>query len=306
MSGSENAAPQATSDRPAWAWPVLLSAVIAVSTGALFVRLAEPAPALAKAAWRCSLATLVLLAIGRSSTLRAWAAAARGDRWRLIGAGALLALHFGTWVLSLSYTTVTSSMVLVSTVPAWTAVLAPWFGQERTSKRQWQGIGLCAIGIGVLAFWPEADSAARPAIATNPLLGSLLALTGAISFAMFLILGRDVQRRVPSLVYLSGTYGSAAVFLLLACLISSTHLVGFPTATYGWLIALALVPQLIGHTGYNLALRFFTAATVSILLVGEPIFGSLFAWLILAEPPGAGELVGGAFLLVGILRAARG
>lgn len=305
MNSTDHASAPVSEQRPAWAWPVLLTAVLAVSTGALFVRLADPAPALVKAAWRCTLASLVLLAIGRSSTFRAWGAASRSDRKRLIVAGFLLALHFATWVLSLSYTTVTSSMVLVSTVPAWTAILAPWLGQERTTSRQWQGIGLCAIGIAILALWPEADPLARPAIATRPLLGSLLALTGAVSFALFLIIGRDVQRRMPSLAYLTGTYGSAAAFLLLACAIARLPLFGFPTETYGWLIALALVPQLIGHTGYNLALRFFSAATVAILLVGEPIFGSVMAWLVLAEPPGTGELIGGAFLLAGILRAAR-
>lgn len=293
--------------RPTWAWPLLLVAVLAVSTGALFVRLAEPAPAMTKAAWRCTIAALVLLAIGREATARAWAQASPVTRRQLILAGFILAVHFATWILSLSYTTVTSTMVLGSTAPAWTALLAPRLIGERTSRAQWQGIALCAIGIGILAAWPDATGASSSArIASNPLLGNLLALAGAISFSLFLIVGRTAQRRVAGLPYLGVTYASAAVFLILGCLVLRLPLAGFEASTYGWLIALALVPQLIGHSGYNLALRFFSAATVSILLIGEPIIGTFLAWLFLAEPPTAGEILGGVFLLLGIVRAARG
>jgi len=233
--------------------------------------------------------------------------------------GGLLALHFATWILSLSYTSVTSSLVLVTTTPAWTALLAPFLIKEKTSARQWQGIGLCAIGIAILAFWkPETIPVDDPALAdglvdgficTGPdtsTLGNILALAGAISFSLFLINGRVVQKRVAALPYLTASYGSAAAFLLLGCAIMDMPLWGFPAETYTWLIALALVPQLLGHSGYNLALRHFSAATVSITLVGEPIFGSIMAWAALGEVPGAPEWLGGAFLLVGIVRAARG
>ncbi|MAW60944.1 MAG: hypothetical protein CMJ94_08925 [Planctomycetes bacterium] len=305
QSGEARSSP---SERPRWAWPLLFAAVLAVSTGALFVRLADPAPAMAKAAWRCTIAALVLLAVGHQATARAWAEASPRTRRQLILAGFVLAVHFGTWILSLSYTTVTSTMVLGSTAPAWTALLAPRLIGERTTRAQWQGILLCGVGIALLAFWPDASPGGDSAgpTASQPLLGNLLALAGAISFSLFLIVGRTAQRSVPALPYLGIAYAGAAVFLILGCLLLGLPLTGFDARTYGWLLALALVPQLIGHSGYNLALRFFSAATVSILLIGEPIFGTVLAWLFLAEPPTTGELLGGVFLLLGIVRTARG
>lgn len=291
--------------RPTWAWPLLLTAVLAVSTGALFVRLADPAPAMAKAAWRCSIAALVLLIVGRQATARAWAEASPRTRRQVVLAGFVLAVHFSTWILSLSYTTVTSTMVLGSTAPAWTALLAPRLIGERTTRAQWQGILLCAIGIALLAFLPGGATDEPSEAASQPWLGNLLALGGAISFSLFLIVGRTAQKQVAALPYLAIAYSSAALFLILGCLLLGLPLTGFPTETYGWLLALALIPQLIGHSGYNLALRFFSAATVSILLIGEPIVGTFLAWIFLAEPPTQAEILGGIFLLLGIVRAAR-
>lgn len=296
---------QAKEARPSWAWPLLMVAVLAVSTGAIFVRLAEPAPAMAKAAWRCTIAALVLLLVGRQATARAWAAASSRTRQLLVLAGFVLAVHFATWILSLSYTTVTSTMVLGSTAPAWTALLAPRLIGERTTRAQWQGILLCAVGIGLLAFWPDAAHDATRESASLPWLGNLLALGGAISFSLFLIVGRTAQRSVPALPYLAIAYASAAIFLIVGCLLLGLPLTGFPAETYTWLLALALIPQLIGHSGYNLALRFFSAATVSVLLIGEPIVGTFLAWIFLAEPPTQAEILGGVFLLLGIVRAAR-
>lgn len=293
------------SARAAWAWPVLIGAVFAVSTGALFARLADPAPALAKAAWRCTLAAGVLFALGGRSTLRTLAATAPADRRRLAWAGLLLAIHFGTWILSLDYTTVTSSLVLFTTAPVWTALLAPWLLGEATSRRQWQGIALCSVGITVLAGFGAPGSGAE-ATASAPMLGNALALAGAISFSLFLIIGRGLQRRMPALPYLTGAYGGAALALIAGCLVLGLPLTGYDGDTWLWLVLLALVPQLIGHSGYNLALRHLAAATVSIMLVGEPIFGSLLAWLVLGEAPGAAEIAGGVLLLAGTLRAARG
>jgi drug/metabolite transporter (DMT)-like permease len=287
---------QSGAHAPRWAWPVLLAGVLAVSTGALFVRLADPAPALAKAAWRCGIAALALFLIGRRSALRHLANLPSREKRLMLAAGALLAVHFGTWIQSLAYTSVTSSLVLVTTTPIWTALLAPWLLREATSKRQWQGIFACLIGILVLAQGElQVEGLAW--------LGDLLALAGALSFALFLIVGRRLQRSLAPLPYLLGAYGIAAVLLAATCLISGQALLSFPAETYRWLILLALVPQLIGHSAYNLSLRHFSAATVSITLVGEPIFGSLLAWGILREIPSPSTLLGGGILLLGIVWA---
>ncbi len=269
---------------------------MAVSTGALFVRFADPAPPMAKAAWRCGLAAIFLLLIGRRSALRPLGKLPRKQQWRLALAGLFLALHFATWILSLSYTSVASSLFLFTTAPIWTAILGAAFFGQRATRNEWLGSVVCLTGAGVLG-WGEL------AVGSDALLGDALALAGAITFAVFLILGRELQKQVPGMSYLIATYGSAALFLIGGCLILGYPLAGYPTPTYGWLLLLAVVPQMLGHSAYNLSLRHFSAATVSITLAGEPVIGTLLAWVFLAEALTAATLVGGSILLAGIFLA---
>jgi drug/metabolite transporter (DMT)-like permease len=275
---------------------LLLGGVMAVSTGALLIRYADPAPPMAKAAWRCGLAAIFLILLGRRSALQPLARLPRKQLRRLVVAGFFLALHFATWILSFSYTSVASSLFLVTTAPIWTALLAPLFIGERTTRAQWMGSIICLAGAGVLG-WGEIS------VGADALLGDLLAVVGALSFAVFLILGRELQKQVPGMSYLIATYSSAALFLVVGCLTLGYPLAGYPTPTYGWLLLLALVPQMLGHSAYNLSLRYFSAATVSIALAGEPVIGTLLAWMFLHESMPPTTMVGGAIMLAGIFLA---
>ncbi|NQU47672.1 MAG: DMT family transporter [Planctomycetes bacterium] len=288
--------PQQQLARPKWAWPLLLCGAMAVSTGALFIRFSDPAPPMAKAAWRCGLAAIFLLMIGRRRALRPLVKLPRRQQRRLVLAGFFLAVHFATWILSLSHTSVASSLFLVNTVPIWTALIAPFVIAEATRRNQWIGSLICMFGTGILG-WGEFS------LSDNALFGDLLALAGAISLAMFLILGRELQKAIPGLSYLIATYGSAALFLIAGCLLLNYPLAGYPTPTYFWLFLLALIPQMLGHSAYNISLRHFSAATVSIALVGEPVMGTFLAWLFLSEMLTATTLIGGGILLVGIIVA---
>jgi len=88
--------------------------------------------------------------------------------------------------------------------------------------------------------------------------------------------------------------------LLLAVTVTGTSLGGYAPATYGAMVALACVPQLIGHVSLNWALRFLPATMVTVAVLGEPVGASLLAWMTLGEAPAALELGGGALMLLGI------
>lgn len=275
---------------------MLLCGAVAVSTGALFIRYADAAPPMAKAAWRCALAAIFLLLLGRRKVVQPLARLSSKQRWRLLLAGFFLALHFATWIQSLSLTSVASSLFLVNTVPIWTAMLAPIFISERTTRAQWIGATTCLVGAAVLG-WGEIS------VGGTALVGDALAIAGAICWAGFFILGRDLQKQVSGYCFLFTTYASAALFLIAGCLLLQLPMAGYPPATYGWLLLLALVPQMIGHSAYNLSLRHFPAATVSITVTAEPVLGTLLAWIFLAETLAAPTLLGGAILLGGIYLA---
>jgi len=276
---------------------VLSIGVISVSFAAIFIRLAE-APPLVIAAYRLCLASLIIVPV-------AWARSGselrRLSRQNIIMAllsGAFLALHFGLWITSLSYTSVATSVVLVTANPIFVAIASYFLFQEKLSKQTILGIVMSLIGSVLIGYgnWRLGPSS---------LFGGILALLGALAVAGYLLIGRRLRRSIGLLSYISLVYSSAAVLLLLSTLAFGYRLVGYSTTTYVMLVLLAVVPQLIGHSSLNWSLRFVPATLVTIAVLGEPVGATALAFLILNEAPTLSEICGGILILVGIFIAFR-
>ncbi|MEW5940933.1 MAG: DMT family transporter [Chloroflexota bacterium] len=295
-------------------------AILAVSTASIFIRLAQKdAPSLVIAAVRLALASLILLpAAFHSSANRAQLKSLSRADWTLaILSGLFLSVHFASWITSLEYTTVVASVVLVSTGPLWVAVLSPLFLREFPSRWVWNGmflalvgtiiVGLgdsCAIllsgGSGATAVEGLSCPPLSDLLAGSAFLGNFLALVGAWTVAGYLMIGRRLRARMDLVPYVFVVYSVAALALIVYMLVAGQSPFGYQPLTYVWLLALALVPQLIGHSTYNWALRYLPASLVSVTTLGEPIGSAILALLILGEIPPALTLVGGAFILGGI------
>ena len=269
---------------------------MAVSTAATLIRLAE-APALAIAFWRCAIASALLFLASRGR----WRAELGGlearERWLAVAAGFFLALHFASWIRSLEYTTVASSTLLVNTGPIWVGLLTPLLSRDSIGRSLW--IALSFAGSAIVA-------GGDLRLGDGALLGDALALFGAITVGLYLLAGRRLRARLSLLPYTALCYGVAAGFLAIFALVSSTPLVGFGAATWGWILAIALVPQLLGHTACNWALRWIPAALVSVTQLGDVIGSTILAAVVLSERPPAAIFWGGPMILLGIAWAARG
>jgi drug/metabolite transporter (DMT)-like permease len=276
----------------------LVSGVLAVSTGAIFARLSE-APPLVTAAYRVGLATLTLLPFAWWKAGRELRQLSARDYGLAALSGLCLALHFATWISSLSYTSVANSVVLVNTNPVWVALLTPLVTPDRLSRRVWQSVGLSVTG-GVIIGWGDLAPGSRA------LLGDSLALAGGWAAAGYLLLGRRLRARLSLLAYVTVCYGSAAVFLWTAVLASRLPVTGFPAATWWALLGMALISQNVGHTSYNFALRFFSASVIAVSLLGEPIGSSALAWLLFGERLTWLKAAGATLILGGIYVAATG
>jgi drug/metabolite transporter (DMT)-like permease len=119
--------------------------------------------------------------------------------------------------------------------------------------------------------------------------------------AGYLLSGRVARQSLDLCAYSFGVYSTAAVALLLCCLLTGTPLLGFSRETYLALVLLAIIPQLIGHTTFNWTLKFLTPATVAVLILGEPIGATILAYIILGETLSLLKAVGLVVLGVGIL-----
>jgi len=293
---------------------VLAIGILAVSTASIFIRYAnEYAPSLVIAAWRLSLASLVLAPIAVTRHRAELSTLRRRELGLALLSGLLLAIHFATWISSLAYTTVASSVVLVSTVPLWVALFSPITIKEPLTRPVLIGMILALLG-GVIVGMSDSCSwqAGRLAcpswsefIQGKAFLGDLLALVGAVAAAGYLLIGRSLRVRVSLISYVFVVYGMAAIALIVIMLTAGGRPFGYPPITYIWFLLLALIPQLLGHSTYNWALGYLSAAYVSIALLGEPIGSTILAYFLLNETPTLLKIIGAVLIMVGIYVASR-
>ena len=276
---------------------VLALGVFSVSWGAILVRLAA-APALWVGAFRLFAASLILtpFALSRSSVeLRQMS---RRDLGLIAASGIFLGVHFATWISSLSYTSVASSVALVSTTPLFVGLAARFLFGQRVSSQMFLGIALAALGAAIIG-WGDLRTSGEA------IWGDSLALLGAVTVAAYFLIGRNLRRRISLLAYVTPTYWTATVVLGLALLLSGQPVLGYPVETYRMVLLLALGPQILGHSSFNWALGYLSPTFVTVMILGEPVGSTILAYLVLHERPSALKLLGGAVILIGIYLCSR-
>ena len=267
-----------------------------MSTGAIFARLAD-APALVTAAYRVGLAALIL------TPLAVWKAADELRRLSLrdillaMLSGLFLALHFAAWISSLDFTAVANSVVLVNTIPLWVGLLNPLIAQDRIKKATVISILLSVIGGAIIGFGDFATGG-------KALRGDLLALAGGVFAAIYLLLGRNLRRKLSLLSYVAVCYGSAALILWLVVLLLNLPITGYSSRTVAAFWAMALISQILGHSSYNWALKWFSTSLVAVALLGEPIGSTILAYILFDEGLTWLKFGGGVIILFAIYIAA--
>ncbi len=294
---------------------VLFFAILAASSAAIFIRFAQVgAPSLVIAAGRLCLASLILTGFVLPNRWSEISHLKPSYLWLMFLSGFLLAVHFASWINSLALTSVASSVVLVATTPLWVALFAPLVLHEKIGKYPAIGLAVALAGTIFVGASEICEVQLSGIACGNPfetvggsgLLGNFLALVGAWCAAFYLMIGRTVRLSVSLMVYTWVVYGTAALFLLVMVIAAGQSVVGYSTEIYLWILALALVPQLIGHSLFNWSLKYVPAAFVAIALLGEPVASTILALFILGEAPTLLELAGGLIILTGIYLSSRG
>lgn len=274
----------------------LVLGVFAVSTGAIFARLAD-APALVIAAYRLGLASILLAPITWWKARDELLNLSMRELGLALISGLFLAMHFATWISSLNYTSVANSVVLVNTNPLWVGLLTPLIAREKIKRAAVLSIIISVIG-GVIIGLGDFTTAKQA------LWGDGLALIGSICAAIYLLLGRNLRRKLSLLSYIFVCYGSAALILWAIVILLNLPVTGFSTETVTAFWAMALISQLIGHTCYNWALKWFSASLIAISLLGEPIGSTILAYILFDEGLTWWKVIGGIIILCAIYIAA--
>lgn len=277
-------------------WPIVFTGILAISSASILIRLAD-APSLTIAAYRVTLAALCLTpwVLRERSAVPDKTAIPWGP---LFLSGLFLALHFAFWIESLKKTTVASSVTLVSISPVFTAIFSSFFFKEHPHPLMRAAIGVCIAGTACVAGFDFR-------IGVHFLMGDLMALLGALMASGYFLAGRYVRRTLPLPTYIFGSYGTAGGVLIAFCVLSRTPLHGFSFKTSAILVLLALVPQLIGHTSFNWALKHLSATAVAAFTLGEPLGATALAFVLFNETVTLPKALGLGLLATGIALSAR-
>ena len=273
----------------------LAFAQLAVGAAAIFARFAlTGAGALAVSAGRLTIAALVLLAIAlvrrdgfEPRSPRVWAV--------FVAAGIALAVHFGSWIWSLEYTSVAISVLLAATVPVWSALYDAATRGYRLSAPALLSFAAGGAGLVLVVGW----NVTRPPVAGHQVLGAVLAIASAIALSAYFVLVREVRDSFGTRAIVTQTYTWAALSLIVASLAAHQAPPRLSdTLAWGGILAMALVSQLLGHTALNAALRWFTPSAIGFTILLEPVVAALLAFAIFGERLTA-IAIGGGLLVLG-------
>ena len=267
--------------------------IIAISTASIFVKLCD-APALIIATYRMMLASLILMPF--APYRKPWRGWERNEMGWLLLSGFFLSLHFAFWIASLKYTSVASSVVLVTTHPIFVAIGGWLFLKEKINLNLVLGIAFSVLGSGLISYGDMT-------LSKEALMGDGLALLGAMAASGYLLVGRKMRKERDLFSYIFPVYSTAGLILILFSLIFQKPFWGYSSATYLFLFLLALVPQLIGHTTFNWALKYLPAPLVAIAILGEPVGSTILAFFVLGEGLTPLKIIGGILIFAGILVA---
>ncbi len=270
---------------------VLAIAVTAISWASILILLSGAQP-IAVAFWRTAIAAAALSPLLVIEKRNNSYAPSTKEAVLMVISGIALATHFMTWIESLYLTTVAASTTLVSTYPIFTLVMGRLIN-EGIGKRSIVGALTAFMGV-VLITVPEFY------VNMKALIGDLLALAGAMSGAVYFLIGRFIRVKASLAMYTVPVYGVSAATTLIVGLIMHTRFWPYPPYTWFYILMIVLGPMLLGHTLLNYSLKYSRAITVTTSTLGEPIGASLLALVIFHQVPSALTIVGIAVTLLGI------
>ena len=272
---------------------LLFIGISAASSASILIKLCD-APALIISTYRMVFASLMLLPFAyHQKVWKDWGRS--GIRWLAVS-GVFLSLHFAFWISSLKYTSVASSVVLVSTHPVFVGIGSWLFLKEHVGIKLILGIVLSILGSALISLGDMS-------LAKGALVGDGLALLGAITAAGYFLVGRKMRKGQDLLSYIFPVYSTSAIALVLLALLWENPFFGYSSSNYLLFFLLALIPQLIGHTAFNWALKYIPASLVAITVLGEPVGSTILAFFILGEGLTPWKILGGISIFLGILIA---
>ncbi|MBS3994486.1 MAG: DMT family transporter [Alkaliphilus sp.] len=266
--------------------------VVFVSFSAILTKMSD-APPLIIAAYRLAFTVLLLLPAVIKSKIPEIKNIDKKSFNICMISGVFLALHFATWITSISYTSIASAVVLVNTHPIFIVIASYLLFKEKVSRKAFAGIMIAIVGSIII-------STGNSTLGTNVLLGDILALLGAVFIAGYLLIGRVARQKLTVTTYTFLVYLSSLITLLIMVLIAEIPLFPYSGKDLLIFLGLAVFCTLLGHSIFNWALAHVTPTFISTAVLGEPVGAIIWAMIFFAEFPTLWQYAGSGIIMLGI------
>lgn len=271
----------------------LVIGVLAVSTSAIFVKLiSAPAPVIAF--YRLFFSTVLIAPFFFAKSLGEVKGMLKKDWIFSLLAGVFLAFHFILWFESLNFTSVASSVVLVTLQPLFAFIGTYFFFKEKVSKIAIISGGIAIVG-SVIISWGDFQ------ISGLALFGDVLALVACALVTANFLMGQEIRKRHSLTLYTFIVYGSSSLTLFIYCLLLKYPLAPYPLSDWYYFLLLAIIPTLLGLSLLNWSIKWVSANTISVVILFEPVGAIILAYYILHEKVVITQIIGSVVIMVGII-----
>ncbi len=281
---------------------VLLLGIISVSFSSILINLANDVPAIIISTYRLIISSIILLSWAKVKNVKL-KTFNRKDFFIAILSSFFLSIHFYSWIASIKYTSIASSVTLVSTSPIFVLIFSLIFFREKPKKEMIIATILAVLGSTLIAY---SDNSPKKSLTySDPLLGDALATIGAIAVSIYFLAGEHLRKYMATIQYITLVYSFAALFTLFFALLSSQSFTGYKKSSYIYMFLMAIVPQILGHSSFNWALKHIKANAVAIATLGEPIGASVLAYIFFNQTVSTLQFIGMVIVLSSIALAVK-
>lgn len=270
----------------------IITGAILIGFAPIFVRLTDVGYT-AAGFWRVALSLPIL-------ALLWWPRRAPTDgqgklplKWLLLG-GVFFAADLAVWHQSIRFTSIANSTLLANLSPIFVTAGSVWLFAEHVNRRFLAGLAVALAGSALLVA-----SSFRVSLATVG--GDVLGVVAAVFYAGYLLVVSRERKRASASAVMWWTSLASAALLLPAALIAGETL--WPQSAQGWavLVGLAVLAQVLGQGLIAWGMAHLPASFSSVSLLVQPVAAAGLAWIILAEPFGVLQAIGGIVVLGGIV-----
>jgi drug/metabolite transporter (DMT)-like permease len=225
-------------------------------------------------------------------------------RWRLVAAGAILAITLVLQFVGTERTGAAEGALLTTTTPAFVLLFAGLLDGSRARALAWAGVAIALLGVAVLA----ARNAAFAGLGGTAVTGDALLVGSAATWALFSTVGRPL---VAAIGAFRAVFGASLVAIVLLAPFVPLELSGrtLPPLDLPTVAAVAYLGVMATAVAWSLWYRGFAQAPPTLtaaLFFAQPLVGATLGVIVLSETLGSAFALGAGLIVAGVLTIARG